>query len=70
VQVDEAELVISRGGKPVGVLIGLESEGDKSHIAWNMIPRFLKRVELRGTRREVQGSRYGLAAVVSPAFPQ
>ena len=41
----EEEIVITRHGKPAGVLIGFESEDDWFDYRLEMDPRFLARVE-------------------------
>lgn len=54
------EIVITRHGKPAGVLIGFESEDDWFEYRLQRDPRFLKRIEAarqslaagRGTRLE------------------
>lgn len=43
---EKEEIVITRHGKPAGVLIGFESEDDWFDYRLENDPRFLKRVEL------------------------
>jgi prevent-host-death family protein len=43
---EKEEIVITRHGKPAGVLIGFESEDDWFEYRLENDPRFLKRVEL------------------------
>ena len=58
---EKEEIIITRHGKPAGVLIGFESEDDWFDYRLENDPRFLKRVEQareslrsgRGTRLEV-----------------
>ena len=42
---EKEEIVITRHGKPAGVLIGFESEDDWFYYRLENDPRFLKRVE-------------------------
>jgi prevent-host-death family protein len=42
---EEEEIVITRHGKPAGVLIGFESEDDWFECRLERDPRFLKRIE-------------------------
>jgi prevent-host-death family protein len=59
-EAEEQEIVITRHGKPAGVLIGFESEDDWFDYKLENDPRFLERVERarkslragRGTRLE------------------
>ena len=52
------EIVITRHGKPAGVLIGFESEDDWFEYRLENDPRFLKRVELaRANLRAGKGIR-------------
>ena len=44
-QAEKEEVVITRHGKPAGVLIGFESEDDWCDYRLENDPRFLKRVE-------------------------
>ena len=44
-EAEKAEIVITRHGKPAGVLIGFESEDDWFDYRLENDPRFLKRVE-------------------------
>jgi prevent-host-death family protein len=60
---EEEEVVITRHGKPAGVLIGFESEDDWFEYRLERDPRFLQRVEAarqslranKGTRLEEVG---------------
>jgi prevent-host-death family protein len=54
---EEEEIVITRHGKPVGVLIGFESEDDWFEYRLEHDPRFLKRIE---AARESLRSRGGV----------
>ena len=45
-EAETAEIVITRHGKPAGVLIGFESEDDWFDYRLEHDPRFLQRVEL------------------------
>ena len=49
------EIVITRHGKPAGVLIGFESEDDWFDYRLENDPRFLRRIE--GTRKSVRERR-------------
>ncbi|HEY3169897.1 MAG TPA: type II toxin-antitoxin system Phd/YefM family antitoxin [Thermoanaerobaculia bacterium] len=42
---EEEEIVITRHGKPAGVLVGFESEDDWFDYRLEMDPRFLERIE-------------------------
>jgi len=44
-EAEKAEIVITRHGKPAGVLIGFESEDDWFDYRLEHDPRFLRRVE-------------------------
>ena len=44
-EAEKAEIVITRHGKPAGVLIGFESEDDWFDYRLEHDPRFLQRVE-------------------------
>jgi prevent-host-death family protein len=44
-EAEEREIVITRHGKPVGVLIGFKSEDDWFEYRLLNDPRFLKRIE-------------------------
>jgi len=52
-EAEKAQIVITRHGKPAGVLIGFESEDDWFDFRLENDPRFLKRIE---------GARAGLRA--------
>ncbi len=52
---EKEEVVITRHGKPAGVLIGFRSEDDWFDYRLERDPRFLKRIEL--ARRELRASR-------------
>jgi prevent-host-death family protein len=55
---EKEEIVITRHGKPAGVLIGFESEDDWFEYRLENDPRFLKRVELaRANLRAGKGIR-------------
>ncbi len=54
----EEEIVITRHGKPAGVLIGFDSEDDWFDYRLEMDPRFLRRVErARASLRTGRGIR-------------
>ena len=54
----EEEIVITRHGKPAGVLVGFESEEDWLDYRLEMDPRFLERIEkARRSVREGRGVR-------------
>jgi prevent-host-death family protein len=44
-EAETEEIVITRHGKPAGVLIGFESEGDWFDYRLENDPRFLRRIE-------------------------
>jgi prevent-host-death family protein len=44
-EAEKREIVITRHGKPAGVLIGFESEDDWSEYRLEADPRFLRRIE-------------------------
>lgn len=44
-EAEGAEIVITRNGKPAGVLIGFASEDDWLDYQLEMDPRFLRRIE-------------------------
>ena len=55
----EEEIIITRHGKPAGVLIGFESEDDWFDYRLENDPRFLKRIEsARHSLRSNQGIRF------------
>jgi prevent-host-death family protein len=55
---EEDEIVITRHGKPAGVLVGFESEEDWFDYRLEMDPRFLERVErARASLRAGRGVR-------------
>lgn len=55
----EEEVIITRHGKPAGVLIGFESEDDWFDYRLENDPRFLKRIEsARHNLRSGQGTRF------------
>jgi prevent-host-death family protein len=55
---EKEEIVITRHGKPAGVLIGFESEDDWFDYRLENDPQFLKRVELaRASLRAGKGIR-------------
>jgi prevent-host-death family protein len=55
---EEEEIVITRHGKPAGVLVGFESEEDWFDYRLEMDPRFLERVErARASLRAGRGVR-------------
>lgn len=55
---EHEEIVITRHGKPAGVLIGFESEDDWFEYKLQCDPRFLARIErARGSLRAGQGVR-------------
>jgi prevent-host-death family protein len=55
----EEEIIITRHGKPAGVLIGFESEDDWFDYRLENDPRFLKRIEsARYNLRSGQGTRF------------
>ncbi len=57
-EAEEQEIVITRHGKPAGVLIGFESEDDWFDYRLENDPRFLERVEqARHNLRAGKGSK-------------
>ena len=44
-EAEKEEIIITRHGKPAGVLIGFESEEDRFDYRLENDPRFLKRIE-------------------------
>ena len=55
-EAERAEIVITRHGKPAGVLIGFESEDDWFDYRLEHDPRFLQRIEsARGSLRAGRG---------------
>jgi prevent-host-death family protein len=54
-EAETTEIVITRHGKPAGVLIGFESEDDWFDYRLEHDPRFLQRVE--SARRSVRAGR-------------
>ena len=52
---EEEEVVITRHGKPAGVLIGFESEDDWFEYRLERDPRFLKRIEAARTSLKTSG---------------
>jgi prevent-host-death family protein len=54
-EAEKAEIVITRHGKPAGVLIGFESEEDWFEYRLENDPRFLQRVE--SARRSLRAGR-------------
>ena len=44
-QAEREDIIITRHGKPAGILIGFKSEGDWFEYRLQNAPRFLKRVE-------------------------
>jgi prevent-host-death family protein len=55
---EDEEIVITRHGKPAGVLVGFESEEDWFEYRLEKDPRFLERVEkARASLREGRGIR-------------
>lgn len=55
---EKEEIVITRHGKPAGILIGFESEDDWFDYRLENDPRFLKRVEqARESLRSGRGTR-------------
>jgi len=55
---EKEEIVITRHGRPAGVLIGFESENDWFDYRLENDPRFLKRVEAaRSSLRAGRGTR-------------
>ena len=57
-EAEAEEVVITRNGKPAGVLIGFRSEEDWVDYRLEGDPRFLRRIEqARNSLREGRGSR-------------
>jgi prevent-host-death family protein len=57
-EAETQEIVITRHGKPAGVLIGFESEDDWFDYRLENDPRFLQRIEqARGSLRAGRGTR-------------
>lgn len=54
-EAEKEQIVITRHGKPAGVLIGFESEDDWFDFRLENDPRFLKRVE--GARSSLRAGR-------------
>ena len=52
---EKGQIVITRHGKPVGVLIGFASEEDWFEYRLQNDPRFLRRIE--AARRDLRGGR-------------
>jgi prevent-host-death family protein len=52
---EEEEIVITRHGKPAGVLIGFESEEDWFEYRLERDPRFLKRIAAARQSSRAQG---------------
>lgn len=56
---EKEEIVITRHGKPAGVLVGFESEDDWFDYRLEHDPRFLKRIEeAREKLRQGQGVKF------------
>lgn len=56
---EEEDIIITRHGKPAGVLIGFESEDEWFEYRLENDPRFLKRIEqARASLREKRGIRF------------
>ena len=51
------EIVITRHGKPAGVLIGFESEEDRFNYRIEHDPRFLRRIEVDAKEIRIMGSK-------------
>ncbi len=59
-EAESEEIVITRNGKPAGLLIGFGSEGDWLDYRLENDPRFLRRIEhARKSVREGRGVRIG-----------
>ena len=59
-EAEKREIVITRHGKPAGVLIGFESEDDWFDYRLSNDPHFLRRIEqARASLRASQGVRLG-----------
>lgn len=57
-EAEKEEIVITRHGKPAGVLIGFESEDDWFEYRLENDPRFLRRIEkARASLRAGRGTR-------------
>ncbi len=57
-EAEKQEIVITRHGRPAGVLIGFESEDDWLEYRLETDPRFLRRIEqARASLREGRGVR-------------
>ena len=57
-EAEKQEIVITRHGKPAGVLIGIESEEDWFEYRLEHDPRFLRRIEkARNSLRAGRGTR-------------
>lgn len=57
-EAETQEIVITRHGKPAGVLIGFESEEDRFEYRLEHDPRFLRRIEqARNSLRAGRGTR-------------
>jgi prevent-host-death family protein len=57
-EAETREIIITRHGKPAGVLIGFESEDDWFEYRLQNDPRFLRRIErARGSLRAGLGTR-------------
>jgi len=57
-EAERQEIVITRHGKPAGVLIGFESEDDWFEYRLETDPRFLRRIEsARASLRAGRGTR-------------
>jgi len=79
---EKEELLITRHGKPAGVLIGFESEDDWFDYRLEHDPRFVARIEAaraslragRGTKlkavggRETHGRRFTAAEQLTPSY--
>jgi prevent-host-death family protein len=58
-EAEEEEIIITRHGKPAGVLIGFETEDDWFDYRLENDPRFLERVEsARKSLRDGHGTRF------------
>ena len=59
-EAEREEIVITRHGRPAGLLIGFESEDDWFDYRLETDPRFLRRIEAaRKSLREGRGKRLG-----------
>jgi prevent-host-death family protein len=54
-EAEQEEIVITRHGKPAGILIGFESENDWFEYRLEHDPRFLQRIE--AARQSIQAGR-------------